>query len=619
MPQRDPRDIPYIKDLWMRIREKVKTSPEGRAFTKEEHIVNHLKKLTGIRERTLWDMPKGEGNFQENTLDTLVAFLDQEAYRTFYAFKAYLDTRGTAPAAGASAQEATPPGGMSMDDRLFDALYQLLGKDGTLSFTFKSSDVTITGEIKSRFRNDDLLQSNGFGGATLYTIIITDAEVLRRVLVFYESYKASLDMANVRIGKEDKALNNYLSGTSLIHAKTTANHATMTEEDARRYIVTGYPSAKFNAYTHTNEFMDLEANIGKGFYYVSLYDELFESTLIDTAKGVLLASNTYEASHAYNVVLAWIHAFRKKGVFGEGTDPLIKYNLKKFYAEQLYHHYDNVFSRAVLLETLLYEQHLMKPVFEETEQNDDWKDTADQVAGMMSSLVLFHELGHYYLNHLPDVWKDLSKQHEQLLNPFLQAVEEQYAPVIAKGLFVPAFMEEVKCDILSLYSCLMQHQQDKEAMVFALRSAVIGFALMALFYSVKLSAKMTTEEHQKEPDDVEFNSIETSTREYAYILEDVMDNTSASMLERARLMASLCASIAREEGVQLYGVDGKLPLHADILDYLFSYTKSVMEPNNINERNMARLIAEGFHNHPEGMRYLYLKSKVFKSRRSLQL
>src|SRR5215217_3235685 len=158
----------------------------------------------------------------------------------------------------------------------------------------------------------------------------------------------------------------------------------MTEEETRKIISFLYPGSKFEAYSHTDDFMELEAKIGKGFHFVSLYHEQIESKHIETAQDVIIISNSYLTSFAYNLVLSWIYEYREGRIDGSTINPLIKYNFKKFFAEQLYHNVNNVFSRAVFLETLLYEQQIMIPVFARTADDNEWNSIAEHVSGMMS-------------------------------------------------------------------------------------------------------------------------------------------------------------------------------------------------------------------------------------------
>lgn len=378
----------------------------------------------------------------------------------------------------------------------------------------------------------------------------------------------------------------------------------MTEEEAKRYIRLTRPKAKFDAYSHTDNFMDLEAQIGKGFFYISLYDELVDANLVETPKGVLVIGNTYLSSFAYNLILAWIYEHKEGKINRDTINPLIKYNFKKFFAEQLYHNINNIFSRAVLLETLLYEQQLMIPVFEAANTNLSWAETADAVAGLMSGIVLFHELGHYYLTHATGMFPTLYNENERVLKPFFELLQKEN--------YVPAFIEEIKCDIFAVYSLFMTDKGQASNDTLILRSAVIGYSVFAVLKSLQKSAEATAVEQKKEPDNVVLKSIKKSNREYTYQVGVYTD-----MVERARWMTILCEMIAADKKITLYGDDDILPLREDVSSYLNQYINEAMVQNNSNERAIAKLVAEAFFDHPDGIEHLYLNSKVFKSARKI--
>lgn len=382
----------------------------------------------------------------------------------------------------------------------------------------------------------------------------------------------------------------------------------MTEEEVRWVIAYKYPKAKFHAYSHTNEFMEFEARIGKGFHYVSLYDERIDSNHIETADDVIIVGNTYLPSFAYNLTLAWLYESGKGNLVTDGSSPLVCYNFKKFWGEQLYHQVSNVFSRAILLETLLYEQRLMVPVFEATAVNDDWRNTADFVASAMSNLVLFHELGHYYLQYLPEAVNELFTEYSRGTYPLLNGLEKEGRLEI---------IDEVKCDMIATLSLLKTREEAKATQV--LQSAIMGHSVLAVLYSIQVSAAITAEDQMKTPDDVNLQSIETSTQEYSYLLEISPDTQSANMLLRANLMVDFCMAIANMQGINLYDDKNFLDIDQDLLSHLLCYIPTIMGKEDPDQRKMARLVSEAFHRNAEGMEYLYLKSKVFKSSRPLKL
>lgn len=59
----------------------------------------------------------------------------------------------------------------------------------------------------------------------------------------------------------------------------------------------------------------------------------------------------------------------------------------------------------------------------------------------------------------------------------------------------------------------------------------------------------------------------------------------------------------------MFGNDVEFPLPDKILDYLMHYLDIVMENTNINNRNLARLVAESYHGNKKGFDYFKLRSK----------
>ncbi|EHQ29747.1 hypothetical protein [Mucilaginibacter paludis] len=379
----------------------------------------------------------------------------------------------------------------------------------------------------------------------------------------------------------------------------------MTEQEASRVIRLTRPFAKFPAYSHTDDFLDLEAEIGKGFMFVSLYDERINSTLTEVEGGILLIGNTYLSSFAYNLILAWQFEMSRGSIDHQTFNPLIRYNLKKFFAEQLLHKYNNTFSRAIFLETLLYEQHRMIPVIHAANEDPKWKIVADKLAGIMGNFLVNHELGHYYRRFKPEIYEDVIRLNASALQPFTDYIAAN---------FNEWFREEIICDLLAVFSSLSLCGEDRAAMTYTLRAAVLGYHVFGVLWSLEKSAEITANAQRLEPDRIVFRTIEKASQEYSYDIR-----ADEVMIQRSVMVTYLCEQIAADRGLQLYGTDGELPLPEKSLDYFLSYLDQIMLQENANDRSMSRLVAESLHDHPEGLEYLYLHSKVFRSERNISL
>lgn len=370
------------------------------------------------------------------------------------------------------------------------------------------------------------------------------------------------------------------------------------DEYIHRRVAIMRPHAKFIAYTHSSDFIDSTANLGDGFHYVNLYDEQIDSNVIISPRGLIMIHNTYLSSFAYNLLLCWLLYAKhsEKDVPALNLTLLLKHNFKKYFAEQLLSTHNNIFSRAIFLETLLYEQVCMIPVFKAKAQDEELDRNAARGAQLMSSVLSFHELGHYYLGRDPQIWSEILNQHSDVLYPLFSSVTNTYPTL---------FVEEFKCDVISVISCLEQFKADLDR-EFCIRLIVFTFAAFAVLYSLTKSAKKTATDQRAIPDDVDFKSIEKRQIDYGYSIGIDLD-----FLERGRLITELCIKIAEKEKIAIFGEGGSFPLSATILDELLLYVEKVMESDDQNSREMSLLVAEALHEHPRGIEFLNLRSKTF--------
>lgn len=483
-----------------------------------------------------------------------------------------------------------------------------------IKLVFESSNLKIVLDLSDLFKDEEYIKSSGFGGVTKFTLIPNSKPPFVVALGYYLEHKESFNKAVLKKGTVEIPLNNLLQYVPEMYLKVFKN---MTEEKVKEVVSDEYPDAIFQAFSHSSDFMPDGANLEKPFYHISLYDATLNSSFtLYKGNDILIIDNTYFSSFAYNLTLAWIHEFRSNRIDTQQINPLIKYNLKKFYGEHLYNINNNVFSRSVLLETLLYEHNIMIPLFS-NDADEEWNATMEKIAGTMTWFVLAHEMGHYYSEIMPATLDELVNKNSVVLEPYLESVQRQYNN--------PLFIKEVICDVFALYATLMSCQDNKAERIFTLRSAIMCYSSLTIIESLIACAELTTSEHKKEPDQIDLETIIRPKREYEYYLQAGANERSREMLERAKLIIKLCEAVAQNEDIMLYGTDGILPMKQDILNYLLNYISqdntdnNIMIENDFNQRSMAKMVAEAFHNHPEGMRYLYLNSKVYKSKRSLDL
>jgi hypothetical protein len=373
------------------------------------------------------------------------------------------------------------------------------------------------------------------------------------------------------------------------------------QEAIKRRVQQLRPDAKFIAVTHSSDFIPVEAELGNGFFTANLYDERIDANMIVTRQGRVMIQNTYIASFAYNLFLCWLH-----GHGGESAavlDRLLAHNLKKFFAEQIYRRTNRIPSRALLLETLLFEQVMMVDVFAAKDSNAKLSADADAAAGLMSFALSMHELGHFYMATKPGLWEELVQTEPDTIGSLYVHVTERY----------PAdFATEFQCDVHAVIGCLRQYESHAGA-AFALRALAFAFAAYAAMYSLAATATDTAALWDTGPAErVDFSDIAPMP----HIDYDVKWAIDKTFLERARLVGKLCESLATKRGLTLFGSDDPFPLPPTIVEDLMRYVGRVFDCDDNNARAMSNLVARSLYGHDAGMEYPYLRSKVFRTNRT---
>lgn len=370
-------------------------------------------------------------------------------------------------------------------------------------------------------------------------------------------------------------------------------------EGVKRQIQTLRPHAKFIAASHSSEFIDAGAQLGEGFYTANLYDEQIDANMITTKYGRVMIQNTYIASFAYNLFLCWLSAASSETP--ELLRKLLAHNFKKFFAEQIYRQKNCVASRALLLETLLFEQTMMVPVFAEKTADEKLAKDADTAASLMSLSLSMHELGHFYEATKPSQWAEVLQAEPA-------AVESLYSQIA--GRHRKELITEFQCDVYATLGCLRQYESYAGA-AFALRAIVFAFAAYAAMYSATATAKATAELWKAEPEEkVDLLNIESHHSDYSAKWE-----IDREFLQRANWVAQVCEQMASMRGLELYGENGPFPLPKTIVTDLMDYVGTVFDCADDNARKMSNLVAQALYGHDAGMEYLYLRSKVFTTRR----
>jgi hypothetical protein len=364
------------------------------------------------------------------------------------------------------------------------------------------------------------------------------------------------------------------------------------------------PTARFIHVTHSSDWIDPAAELGEGFYIANLYDERVDANMLISKHGRILVQNTYVASFAYSMFLCWLYAHRHKGAGISATDldGLLAHNMKKFFAEQIYRATYRVPSRALLLETLLFEQQCMIPIFAEKNADTRLAADADWGAGLMAFVTTMHEMGHFYLAVKPAMWDELATLEPNAIGAMFERVANQ-SPL--------ALATEFQCDVYAVVACLRQYGE-QGGVEMALRGVVFAYAAYAAMYSAVATAQATAALWDKTSEEtIDFQSIAPMPH-VDYPFEWAFDS---DFIRRAQLVTELCGRLAELRGVSLFGDNGPFSLPADINKKLLGYLEKVFDCSDDNARKMSNLVAQAMSGHDEGMEYLYLRSKTFSTRR----
>ncbi|MCB0448123.1 MAG: hypothetical protein KDD03_11545 [Gelidibacter sp.] len=365
------------------------------------------------------------------------------------------------------------------------------------------------------------------------------------------------------------------------------------------------PTAKFIAVTHSSEFItEKDYPKDKHYYYVSLHDEYIDSNYFDFDNERILVCNTYAGSFIYNLGLCFYYCFNKNQndtqLEEQTLNLLLKYNFKKFYAEQLYNLRNCIFSRAIFLETLIYEQENMIPIFKDLNEHNHQDPLVEEITSIGTNIFSVHEMGHHFFNESDKYWNtEIAEEHKVIFQDVLGKSGNHFS---SKEKL------ELKCDFLALISCLENTKCDETSNI-----AILSYHAMSLLYSLKTSSEKTikwlNDNHSQE--EVDFKNIGKQKGTYEYVVE-----TDTAMKDRANLMIQMCEKLSVSMGLKLYEQCNRIPLSKSHIKFLYKSMQEIMQSSNANQRAICRLLAEAFHSHTEGIEYLYLRSKIFKSNRS---
>jgi hypothetical protein len=351
--------------------------------------------------------------------------------------------------------------------------------------------------------------------------------------------------------------------------------------------------------------------------HVSFFDHKVGSQMRPIDGQFVLIDNYYLSSHVFNLCLCYVVGKAKK-LPTEEIKRLFSFNLKKFFAEQVLYHGNVLIGRAMLLETLLYEQDLMWQVFAWGE-DDDIKRQARWLAIMASLSISQHELAHYYYN-LTEVNPKTSNVTERDRASVVSLLEEvapyQDIEMQLCGLGGEELRTEFRCDL----SAALTNLRDESVFHAAdlCRAQVFIFYVLGELASIVRSAELTAAKTKALEKRVDLNQemFNPADRVLDYYLgRDSAFDSRVDALEKA------IERLASNHSITLFDEAARFPLTAECRKLLHATQDSMFELDpeplsrlaGINElrRGLAVVLATALKGHDSGVEFLLWRSKTF--------
>jgi hypothetical protein len=321
-----------------------------------------------------------------------------------------------------------------------------------------------------------------------------------------------------------------------------------------------------------------------------------------------IISNGFLASHAYNLALVWLQGLGDRAL----RRARLRHNFKKFYAETILYARDVMIGRALLLETLAYEQELMAPIFDAAKADPNLSKRADTLASAMTGIAQHHELGHYFYRRSPaEFTSEMSKFLGGCLEPVVDDLRQQYAD---------DHVEEVICDGVAAHFGILGDDQNRLSnadLTARLRRTAFGLQAFYRLMDLRASARVTAKEY---PDDAVAINLGSEIRPKDQPVYSVGHQPEVQF--RSGALTQMLSAFAEHYSLPLYGDDGDFPLSPEAwedFDHAFEHFGDEAPPGTLSHlgcdargRSIMRIVAEALSHHPEGTEHLLWRSKSFK-------
>lgn len=346
----------------------------------------------------------------------------------------------------------------------------------------------------------------------------------------------------------------------------------------------------------------------QSFISVSLYEHDITEHFRPLNGYKFIIANGFLASHAYNLALVWLMGLSDRAL----RRARLRHNFKKFFAETMLYARDVMLGRALLLETLAYEQGLMAPIFDAAKADPNLRERASNLASAMTGLAQHHELGHYFYGRSP---AEFASGMPRLLDGCLESVvadlRKQYAD---------HQVEEVICDGVAAHFGILEDDQNRFSdadLTARLRRTAFGLQAFYCLMDLRASAHVTTEEYPEDAVAIDLGSEIRPKDQPVYTV-----GHQPEVQFRSSAITQVLSAFAKHRGLTLYGNDGDFPLSPEAwedFDHAFEHFGDEAPPGtplhlgcDLRGRSIMRIVAEALSHHPKGTEHLLWRSKIFE-------
>ncbi|RVT87161.1 hypothetical protein DXV76_03480 [Rhodobacteraceae bacterium CCMM004] len=331
------------------------------------------------------------------------------------------------------------------------------------------------------------------------------------------------------------------------------------------------------------------------FEYVSYYAHRIGNHFLTRYGYSFVLSNGFLQSHIYNLALSNIVLRDDLG----RLERAFRYNCKKFYAECCLGAGNCFIGRALLLETLLFEQNVMLDVFDKADT-----DLAGKIANAMTSILNLHEMNHYFADRLGAAWET----ELRTLNSGRMGVRlDRWARTYRSDLIV-----EMACDAVAISGLISNIGGTGDGLDPTTRARIAAFCFLSFreLAALERSGQEAARRALHEDSEIPLGS-EYRRRGAPNVPLGRLPDMEARCVEALRTIAEELPS------GDLYGLDGMFPLHERmdaLLRRAFDGVHATVDDGGLttaHQRGLIQIVAEAMHGHDEGTQHLLWRSKTF--------